>query len=89
VYRVEQGPTVHTPLVDREGHVLGCIDRLRGNAELIRLDEGAHWFAVAHSSFAADEIALANELVHVVHSWIADIVPSELRLGNDGTSYPR
>ena len=38
---------------------------------------------VPHSSTAADENALAAELVHVVHSWISDISPPSF----DGRGY--
>jgi hypothetical protein len=36
------------------------------------------------SATDADETAIAIELVHVIHSWIADIAPTELRDESDG-----
>jgi hypothetical protein len=34
---------IHTALVDHENNVLGCIDQLDKNSQLIRLDGGRHW----------------------------------------------
>lgn len=36
-------PVIHTVLVDRDDNILGCIDQLEKNAQLIRLDGGLHW----------------------------------------------
>lgn len=33
----------HTAIVDHDSNVLGCIDQLEKNAQLIRLDGGLHW----------------------------------------------
>lgn len=37
------GRIAHTALVDRDENVLGCIDQLEKNGQLIRLDGGVHW----------------------------------------------
>ncbi len=39
----DHGRVVHSALVDRDNNILGCIDRLAKNVELIRLDGGVHW----------------------------------------------
>lgn len=42
-----------------------------------------------HSSVAANENAIAIELVHVVHSWIADLAPDDMKDERRGPAHIR
>lgn len=56
---------VHTAIVDHDENVLGCIDQLEKNGELIRLDGGVHWFTCGSLHDARENLRFSSPRDHL------------------------
>ena len=64
---IDYGWVVRTASGDHLGHVVGCVDQLKGCVELLRLDGGFHW-----STFSTLHEALDNLVANPQHDRMAN-----------------